>query len=88
MANNKIPFRLERFNKVTDDWEVFYTKSLKLAKHFLDDSPSDVYTSVGYLENPPSDWLSTYQYVFEFRVPEYTPGADYATLRKLNMENI
>lgn len=88
MANNKVPYRLERFNKNSDEWEVFYTHSLTMAKRFLDDSPSDVFTSVGYLENPPSDWLHTFRYVVGCFVPEYTPGADYAKLRTYSPETL
>ena len=88
MANGKIPHRLERFNKNSDEWEIFHTTSLQRAKEFLDDSPSNVYTSVGYIENPVADWLHTYRNVVGVFVPEYTPGADYATLRKYYPETL
>lgn len=88
MANNKVPFRLERFNLVTDEWEIFYTSNKSHADHFLDNSPSDKYTSVGYITNPATDWLHNYRNWVGVFVPKYTPGADYDTLRKLNMETV
>lgn len=69
MANNKTPFRLERFNKVNDEWEIFHTTNHARANHFLDNSPSDIYVSVGYVENPATDWLHTYRNVVGAFVP-------------------
>ena len=60
MTGAKVPFRLERFNIVTDQWEIFYTYRRSAADSFLDDSSPEVYRSVGYIPNPESNWVDDY----------------------------
>lgn len=58
---SKIPYRLERYNRETESWEIFWTKSKAIADTFMDETDLKLYTSVGYVANPQDkDWIQTY----------------------------
>ncbi len=57
---SKIPYRLERYNRETESWEIFWTKSKDIADSFLNETDLKLYTGVGYIENPEEDWIQTY----------------------------
>lgn len=64
------PYRLERFNKETDEWETFWTHYRSMADQFLIDSDDAMYTSIGYISNPAIGWVAEYM-ERGFTVPHY-----------------